>query len=134
MLAMSVAVVACGGKAEAGPTTGAGSAANGQRAKALSAPVSLSLVETDSGFEPDAFTVERGQTATFNFTNAGKAVHNFRVASASGGFAAGSSVGAPLFDQPGQSSTLTWKAPDAAGTFLFRCDYHPDHTGTITVR
>jgi plastocyanin len=34
----------------------------------------------------------------------------------------------------GQSATLEWEAPDEAGDYDFRCDFHTDAmTGTITV-
>ncbi len=84
---------------------------------------------------PQAITVSPGQTVKFNFTNKGQALHNLRIAGTNGQYEGpGNAVTNPLFVQPGQSGTLEWKAPSQPTTVNFRCDYHPEHTGTITVR
>ena len=44
------------------------------------------------------------------------------------------SVSNPALVSAGQSATLTFTAPDKAGTYDFRCDFHPtDSVGKIKV-
>jgi hypothetical protein len=61
-------------------------------------------------------------------------IHNLRSAGGST-FMSPTDVtfGNPIV-QPGQSVTGVWTAPNEAGKRLFRCDVHPNHTGTITIR
>ena len=95
---------------------------------------SLQIAETDSGFEPKSITVDRGQALNVTFANKGKMMHNLRIGSG-GQFMGPNDVtfGNPIV-QPGQSASGLWTAPSEAGKVLFRCDVHPNHTGTITVR
>ena len=99
-----------------------------------SGPASIAIVETDSGFEPESITVKHGQMVNVKFSNKGKVIHNLRVA---GGeqfaTAADFVLGNPVV-QPGESASGAWQAPPEAGKRRFRCDVHPNHTGTITIQ
>jgi nitrite reductase (NO-forming) len=96
----------------------------------------VALTLTDNVFTPKAVTVKAGSTVVFNLTNAGKVIHNMRIAPADGNFESNSSVvSTPDTITAGKTGKLTFKAPATAGTYKFRCDIHPtDMTGTITVQ
>lgn len=89
----------------------------------------------DNFFDPDAITVSAGQTVTFDLTNIGGAIHNMRIAGEDGEYNTDDdAVSDPEVISGGESGTLTWTAPDAAGEIVFQCDFHPtDMVGTITV-
>ncbi|MEO8458830.1 MAG: plastocyanin/azurin family copper-binding protein [Chloroflexota bacterium] len=80
---------------------------------------------------------------TFTVKNSGTAVHNIHVANLDGTFPAdfcsptdGASVGCttPARLAGGGTGTLTFTA-SAAGTYKFRCDYHPtEMTGAFVVK
>jgi plastocyanin len=121
-LSLLALTVGCGSSSKTPPVQVSGSAA------------AVEIAETDSGFEPKTLTVGRGAETAVTFVNKGKVIHNLRIA---GGPAFMSSndlvIGDPVV-QPGQRATKTWLVPDQAGTVRFRCDVHPNHTGTSTVR
>jgi plastocyanin len=87
----------------------------------------------DNFFEPKEFTVRRGQTVTFNLTNDGRAVHNMRIAGSDGRYNTADDADSGLLRR-GETAVLVWTAPTAPGRVNFRCDLHPEQTGTITVR
>ena|SRR3990172_13080606 len=118
-------LAACGGKEEGGATPAASTPAP---------PVTIEVAEGDAGFAPTEITVSVGQKVTFNFTNAGQAVHNMRIAGPDGRYDTGDdAVTDPKVVNPGQKAKIDWQAPARPGKILFRCEYHPDRTGTITV-
>jgi len=39
----------------------------------------------------------------------------------------------PEMIKPGGTASIVWTAPTERGAYNFRCDYHPEETGTITV-
>ena len=95
---------------------------------------SLQIAENDSGFEPRSITVARGQVLNVTFTNRGQEMHNLRIAGGSQFMGPGDvTLGNPVV-QSGQSATTAWTAPDSPGKRLFRCDVHPNHTGTIIIQ
>ena len=112
------------------PTTAA-SATTG-----TAAPGTLTQVMKDNFFETTSFTVALGAKVTFQLDNQGKVFHNMTIAPADGNFDSAQAVtSVPQLIPAGKTGTLTWQAPNAAGTFKFRCDVHPDQmTGTITVK
>jgi plastocyanin len=90
---------------------------------------------TDTGNTPNDYTVAAGSTLTLNFTNKGTAAHNVRVAGADNQYnTSDDAVSDPDLIIAGGKGKLTWKAPSKAGTYNFKCDYHPALTGTITVK
>jgi plastocyanin len=95
----------------------------------------LAVSMGDNFFEPKEFTVGAGETVTFDISNDGTAIHNMRVDGGDGTLNNDDdTVSDPELFTPGATGTLTWTAPDQAGTIDFRCDFHPtDMTGTITV-
>jgi hypothetical protein len=62
-------------------------------------------------------------------------VHNLRIAGPDGRFntADDTVLGDPIVP-PGQSASIQWTPPSQPGALAFRCDAHPTHTGTITVK
>jgi len=87
-----------------------------------------------SFFTPDALTVSAGQEVTFNLSNEGTLPHNFRIAGPDGEYNTDDdSLVGPEILNPGDVFVQKWSAPAEAGTLIFRCDYHPESVGTITV-
>ncbi len=87
-----------------------------------------------SEFQPAEFTVSPGQRVTFNLTNNGVAVHTMRIAGRDNQYeTADDAVVEPYVVQSGGTGVLPWTAPDAPGAYQFRCDFHPQSTGTIVV-
>ena len=123
-LLLAATTVACG-KASGGADTSGGQAASG----------SLQIAENDAGFEPRAVTVAAGRPLRLTFTNKGRVIHNLRIAGPDGRFntADDTVLGDPVV-QPGQSASTEWTPPSQPGALAFRCDAHPTHTGTVTVR
>lgn len=84
-----------------------------------------------------AITISAGQEVTFDVVNEGAAIHNVHVAGADGAYAeAFCTVGgpAPCSDpnlmSGGQTGTITMNLE--AGSYPFRCDFHPQEmVGTI---
>ena len=90
----------------------------------------------DNFFDSNDITVAAGASVTFQLTNNGIAIHNMRVAGDDAEYNSGDdTVSDPDVFTAGDTGTLVWTAPAAAGEILFRCDFHPiDMIGTITVQ
>jgi plastocyanin len=146
LLALSIAFLssACGGDGgDGGDTNAGGERLSGGAGGA--APVTIVVSMAESGevaagvavnfFEPKQFTVSPGQNVTFNLTNDGAAIHNLRIAGEDGQYNTDDdTVSEPAQVSSGETGTIDWTAPDEAGTFEFRCDFHPtDMVGTVTV-
>jgi plastocyanin/heme-degrading monooxygenase HmoA len=108
------------------PSTGGGS------------PGANEIDMVDNAFQPASLTVTTGTTITLK--NKGQATHNVHVADASGTYASPfCRVGGPTpCSDPasipgGGSGTILINIP--AGTYDFRCDFHPTQmTGKLTVQ
>ena len=95
--------------------------------------VTIKVTLLDSYFEPNQFTVQTGQTVTFDIANEGELIHNMRIAGPDGlGMTEDDAVSEPDMIKGGESGVLIWTAPQP-GTYAFRCDVHPDSQGTIIV-
>jgi len=120
----ALAATACGG-GEAGPD-----AADNPGGGA----VILNLTAGDYYFRPTQFTVKAGQRVTINVTNEGQAVHMVRVAGDDRRYDTDDdAVAEPYTIYAGRTGVVSWTAPDQPGTYAFRCDFHPQQTGIITV-
>ena len=88
----------------------------------------------DNFFKPNNLVAAVGQKVTINLHNGGQATHNMRQAGADNQYNSGDdAVSNPDVIPPGATATLEITI-DQAGTFNFRCDFHPvDMTGTLTV-
>ena len=103
---------------------------------------SFDLVASDSGstnfFEfkgkkQPNLVVKASTDVTVSVTNKGKAIHNLRIAGADDAFNTSDDfVSKPNNIPAGGKASLTFKI-DKPGTYKFRCDFHPDSTGTVTV-
>jgi plastocyanin len=95
---------------------------------------------TDNKFDNTTLTAAAGTAQTINIKNNGAAVHNLHISGADGKFATDfcTTTGADPCSNPnrvggGATATLTFTLP--AGTYQYRCDYHPaDMKGTLTVQ
>ena len=96
----------------------------------------LAVTMTDNKFDPTTFTVGKSSSVTFDLTNKGVAIHNMRIAGPDGSYnTSDDAVSDPQLVTGGQTATLSWQAPSAAGEIIFQCDFHPtDMKGTITVQ
>lgn len=95
--------------------------------------ITLDVSLGDNFFEPNQFSISAGQKVTFRITNNGVAIHNMRIDGPDGQyFTADDTVSDPLMVNGGGTAVLTWTAPQT-GTYNFRCDFHVESKGTITV-
>jgi len=79
-----------------------------------------------SGQNNPTLSVKVGQAVNVNLTNKGTAIHNMRTAGEDGSHDSGDDdVSDPLTVSSGATGTLTFTF-DKAGTFPYRCDFHPD--------
>ena len=125
IVSVCLLALACGGGGDAGG--GDGGADGG--------PASYNVSMGDNFYRPDEFTVRAGQKITIRLQNDGIAVHNMRVAGEDDKYNTDDdSVSDPALISPGDTGTLEWTAPDKAGEFKLRCEFHPtDSTGIIKV-
>ena len=95
--------------------------------------------ESEGEQEP-AIQVSVGEDITFNLSNNGLAPHNMHIAGTDNDYGVNfCQVGGdepcsdPNRQASGESATITFRF-DQPGTFIFRCDFHPQEmTGTIEV-
>ena len=113
---------------------GGGSSAPAAQTTPKGAGVTLNITVGDNFYKPNEFRVRAGQQVTLNVTNEGQAVHTVRLAGPDGQYETDDDTMAdPEMIKPGATVALAWTAPTEPGTYNFRCDYHPEETGTITV-
>jgi plastocyanin len=78
----------------------------------------------DYYFEPTSLAVELGAEVTIEFTNNGSVSHSFSAPDLDVEVEAGN----------GEEASVTFTAPDQAGSFDFFCKYHADEmAGTISI-
>ena len=121
-LGTALLAAACGGGSSAIRITPAGAGAT------------LDITVGDNFYRPDEFRVQAGQRVTLKVKNEGQAVHTVRLAGPDGRYETDddTQIDPPMI-KPGETVALAWTAPTEPGTYNFRCDYHPEETGTITV-
>jgi len=113
---------------------GGGSSAPAAQTTPEGAGASLEMTVGDNFYKPNEFRVRAGQQVTLNVTNEGQAVHTVRLAGPDNRYETDddTQIDPPMI-KPGQTVSLVWTAPNQTGAYNFRCDYHPEETGTITV-
>ena len=89
-----------------------------------------------AGEKNPTLTVPAGEEITVNLTNDGAAIHNMRFAGDDNEYDNDDdAVSEPALVTAGQEATLTFTAPSDAGTYDYRCDFHPtDMLGKIEVQ
>ena len=94
----------------------------------------LAITVGDNYYKPNQFRVQAGQQVTLNVKNEGQAVHTVRLAGPDNRYETDddTQIDPPMI-KPSQTVSLVWTAPTEPGAYDFRCDYHPEETGTITV-
>jgi len=123
-LATAMVAVACG----------SGSSGKAIRITPGGAGATLDITVGDNFYKPNEFQVRAGQQVTLNVTNEGVAVHTVRLAGPDNRYETDDDTALdPPMIKSGQTVSLVWTAPSEPGTYKFRCDYHPEETGTITV-
>ncbi len=92
-------------------------------------PSAPAVVAKDMRFAPAEVAVPAGKAFTLSFDNQDGAPHNVAIYS-------DASAGTNLFRGEIVSGTkVTYDVPAlAAGSYFFRCDVHPDMTGTIVAK
>ncbi len=87
-----------------------------------------------SFFLPNELTVAAGQQVTLNLSNDGTVPHNMRIAGPDGDYNTDDdTIMEPNILKPGDKAVIEWTAPGQPGATSFRCDFHPDSVGAITV-
>jgi plastocyanin len=104
-------------------STATGTTGSGTTATSSAATSSDSIVIQSFMFHPMALTVDPG--ATITVTNKDSATHTVTSTTSPPAFNSGNVA-------PG--ATVTFHAPDKAGTYSYICDIHQYMTGTLTVK
>jgi len=86
------------------------------------------------GNQNPTFKAPQGSAVTFNLKNDGSAVHNMEIAGTDGEFETDDdSISDPDLITGGNAGTLAF-TPPAAGSYDYRCKFHPDQMkGQITI-
>lgn len=134
LLLLPLLGIACGGDDDGGTTTAATTPADGGK-------TSFDISAGDNFFEyggekKPTLSVPAGKKITINITNDGTAIHNMRFAGDDNKYdSSDDAVSDPTLVSAGQKATITFTAPSQAGTYDFRCDFHPtDSVGKIEVK
>jgi plastocyanin len=118
---------ACGG---GDSDNGGGGNGNGDTPVPVDTVTEITVEMHDNFFEPESFAVKVGETVTITAPNVGAAVHNMVILGADGQTRLFSS---DITVRPGDESVFE-ATFDAAGTYVFQCDYHlPEMVGTVVV-
>ncbi|MDP2673857.1 MAG: cupredoxin domain-containing protein [Dehalococcoidia bacterium] len=127
-------LVALTGVAVTAAACGGGSSGKAIRITPGGDGATLEMTVGDNFYKPNEFRVQVGQMVTLNVTNEGQAVHTVRLAGPDNRYETDddTTIDPPMI-KPGETVVLVWAAPTEPGTYNFRCDYHPEETGTITV-
>jgi plastocyanin len=93
----------------------------------------IDIEEADNFAAPNNLKVGLGETTTIQITNVGIAVHNVRIAGVDGEWNTDDDVVSdPEFISGGGTATVEF-TPTVAGTYTFRCDFHPLEQGGVIV-
>jgi mono/diheme cytochrome c family protein/plastocyanin len=143
--------VPCGQKPQAGPTPAATPVDGGDGPgptpssdqpdvpQAVEAQVTEAVdgvIETEMGdnfYTRNNLKVALGETVTIQATNTGIAIHNLRIAGPDGEWSTDDDlVSDPGLAFPGDTVVVEFTSTEA-GTFTFRCDFHPLEQGGVIV-
>lgn len=87
----------------------------------------------DNFYAPNNLKVNLGETTTIQITNTGIAPHNLRIAGVDGEWNTDDDVVSdPELITGGETATVEF-TPTVAGTYTFRCDFHPLEQGGVIV-
>ena len=87
----------------------------------------------DNFYAPNNLKVSLGETTLIQITNIGADTHNLRIAGADGEWNTDDDVVSdPELISAGGTATVEF-APTVAGTYTFRCDFHPLEQGGVIV-
>jgi plastocyanin len=140
MVLLLMVLSACTGNSTPSQTTKASPTLTATPTPAQSAPITASTTSASQtitidltaqgfAFNPNTITVPAGADVTINFVNKDSAPHNFAAYT-------DSSATTPIYVGKvitGTSITYNFKAPASVGNYFFRCDIHPNMTGTLKV-
>lgn len=94
------------------------------------------VIETEMGdnfFVQNNLRATLGESVTIRATNGGQASHNLRMAGVDGEWDTDDDlVTDPGTIRSGASGELVF-TPEVAGTYMFRCDFHPAEMGGVIV-
>jgi uncharacterized cupredoxin-like copper-binding protein len=133
-----VAVVLLAGGSGDGETTAPPVATRDPRVGQATPAATLSVNADDEGqqvnprFEPAELTGPAGEAFEIVINNVGTVAHNLRVSGADRTYDTRDDF-ASAGVAPGDEATLPVKI-DQAGAYPFRCDFHPQQTGTLVLR
>jgi plastocyanin/heme-degrading monooxygenase HmoA len=104
------------------------------------APAGLAIVMTDNKFDVTTLTAKANEATTVNLSNDGSAIHNVHIAGSDANYTGDfcTANGPDPCSNPtrlggGATGTITFTLP--AGTYAYRCDFHPtEMKGTLTVQ
>lgn len=95
----------------------------------------VDITISDASFVNNNVGIPLGEAITIRVTNSDPLAHNLRIAGLDGEYnTEDDAITDPQSIGPGETAELTF-APPVAGTYTFRCDFHPASMGgVITVQ
>ena len=120
-LGLAVVLAACSSASGAQPAAAGSPAAPGSAGS--------QIVARDIAFQQTSVSVDAGKSFGLVFVNQDSAPHNVAI------YADASAANAVMVGEVIQAGQVSYTVPAlAAGTYFFRCDVHPNMTGTITAK
>jgi plastocyanin len=89
----------------------------------------IEIAASGALYAPNHWSMTLGETVTIKVTNSDTQEHNLRLAGLDGQYDTDDdALTSPSPIPPGESGELTF-VPQVAGSYTFRCDFHPDSMG-----
>jgi plastocyanin len=130
-------VLSGGSESEGGSSTSARTPTPDPRVAGATPATTISVEADDEGqqvnprFVPAALQGPAGDVVAIDIANVGSVAHNLRVSGLDKQYETADDF-TSLTVQPEKQQQLLVKI-DAAGAYPFRCDFHPQQTGTLTL-
>lgn len=137
VIAIGVGVALFSGGSSGGDGTVAATPTPDPRVAGATPAATINVETDDEGqnvnprFVPNALEGPAGEVVAVNITNVGTVAHNMRVAGVDNQYDTADDF-ASLTVQPGKTQQLLVKI-DAPDSYPFRCDFHPQQTGTLVL-
>ncbi len=92
----------------------------------------IEVTMLDNIYEPEFVVMDAGTRTKINLHSGGEFAHNLRIAGPDGEYETEDDIVSEDL-LPGEDGSMIFEI-EVEGTYEFRCDFHPAHTGALTVK